>query len=78
MTHWIPTPQAVFGKGQAHMPQTTGGYRQPTGLVWDIRQKQNLDNYFKLTDTSVREYGRPELFHTIGLAERRCPTGGSI
>lgn len=74
MTHWYSrTPKQFLEKVQPDfMPQTTGGYRQPTGLVWDIRQKQNLDNYFKLTDTSVREYGRPELFHTIGLAERRC------
>lgn len=74
MTHWYSrTPRQFLEKVQPDfMPQTTDGYRQPTGLVWDIRQKKNLDNYFKLTDTSVREYGRPELFHTIGLAERRC------
>ncbi|MFA6717378.1 MAG: alpha-N-acetylglucosaminidase TIM-barrel domain-containing protein, partial [Victivallaceae bacterium] len=43
-----------------------------TGLVWDIRKERNLNNYFKLTETHIKEYGKPEIFHTIGLAERKC------
>ena len=29
-------------------------------------------NYFKLTSAHIKHYGSPELFHTIGLAERGC------
>lgn len=74
MTHWYSrTPLAYL---EAKKPalltgQTTEGYSQQTGLVWDIREDENLENYFKLTQTHIDEYGRPELFHTIGLAERR-------
>lgn len=73
MTHWYSrTPLAYL---EAKKPalltgQTTEGYSQQTGLVWDIREDENLENYFKLTQTHIEEYGRPELFHTIGLAER--------
>lgn len=74
MTHWYTrTPLAYL---EAKKPtlltgQTTEGYSQQTGLVWDIREDENLENYFKLTETHIAEYGRPQLFHTIGLAERR-------
>ena len=74
MTHWYSrTPYDFLNKVKpAFMPQTTGGYSEKTGLVWDIRKDRNLDNYFKLTETHIREYGAPDLFHTIGLAERKC------
>ena len=74
MTHWYSrTPYDFLNRVKPEfMPQATEGYNQKTGLVWDIRDDKNLDNYFKLTETHIREYGAPELFHTIGLAERRC------
>ena len=74
MTHWYSrTPKAYLDAVKPEfVPQTTAGYRQPTGLVWDIRKSENLDRYFKLTEAYVENYGRPELFHTIGLAERMC------
>lgn len=74
MSHWYSrTPLEYLDKVKpGFMPQSTTGYAQPTGLVWDIRKDANLDAYFKLTETHIREYGSPELFHTIGLAERRC------
>lgn len=74
MTHWYSrTPYDFLNRVKPEfMPQATEGYNQKTGLVWDIRDDRNLDNYFKLTETHIREYGAPELFHTIGLAERRC------
>lgn len=74
MTHWYSrTPYEYLDKVKPDfMPQSTQGYGEKTGLVWDIRQEKNLDAYFKLTETHIREYGSPELFHTIGLAERRC------
>ncbi len=74
MTHWYSrTPQAYLDKVKPDfMPQATSGYGEKSGLVWDIRQEKNLDAYWKLTETHIREYGSPEIFHTIGLAERRC------
>ncbi len=73
MTHWYSrTPLEYLEKVKPTLlsGQTAGSYREKTGLVWDIRDDDNLENYFRLTDTHIREYGRPELFHTIGLAER--------
>ena len=74
MTHWYSrTPKQYLEKVKpTFVPQSTSGYSEETGLVWDIRKDENLDAYFKLTETHIREYGSPELFHTIGLAERRC------
>jgi hypothetical protein len=74
MTHWYSrTPHEYLDKVQPDfLPQATSGYGEKTGLVWDIRQEKNLDAYFHLTETHIREYGEPTLFHTIGLAERRC------
>lgn len=72
MTHWYSrTPLAYLQKvDPAVLSKQVFGYSDKTELVWDIRKDENLENYFKLTDTHIREYGRPELFHTIGLAER--------
>ena len=74
MTHWYSrTPNEYLDAVKPDfIPQVTGGYSEKTGLVWDIRQDKNLDAYFKLTETHIREYGAPDMFHTIGLAERRC------
>ena len=74
MTHWYSrTPHEYLDKVKPDfMPQTTGGYSEESGLVWDIRQEKNLDAYWKLTEAHIREYGSPDIFHTIGLAERRC------
>ena len=74
MTHWYSrTPKQYIEKVKPDfIPQATPGYSEETGLVWDIRKDENLDAYFKLTETHIREYGSPELFHTIGLAERKC------
>ena len=73
MTHWYSrTPVAYLEKVKPALlsGQHNSPYNEQTALVWDIREEENLNNYFKLTDTHVREYGKPELFHTIGLAER--------
>jgi hypothetical protein len=73
MTHWYSrTPKDFLEKVKPDfLPQTTKAYNQETGLVWDIRKEKNLDNYLKLTEAHIKEYGKPEIFHTIGLAERR-------
>ena len=74
MTHWYSrTPKEYLEKVKPDfMPQATSGYGEQTGLVWDIRQDKYLDDYWKLTEAHIREYGAPDMFHTIGLAERRC------
>lgn len=72
MTHWYSrTPYEFLEKKAPKMlPQYTSFYAEPTGLVWDVRENENLVNYFKLTEAHVKAYGKPELFHTIGLGER--------
>ncbi len=72
MTHWYSrTPLEYLEKRKPSLlSQKSRGYSEATGLVWDIRDDRNLNDYFNLTDTHIREYGKPELFHTIGLAER--------
>ena len=74
MTHWYSrTPQAYLDRvNPDFLPQSTSGYGEKSGLVWDIRKEKHLDAYWRLTEAHLREYGSPELFHTIGLAERRC------
>lgn len=72
MTHWYSrTPIEFLEKKKLRLlSQSSGIYAEQTGLVWDISDNENLENYFRLTDTHIREYGQPGLFHTIGLAER--------
>lgn len=72
MSHWYSrTPLEFLNKVDPKLlPQCNHNYNDPTGRVWDIRDKDNFSNYFKLTETHIKEYGKPELFHTIGLGER--------
>ena len=72
MTHWYSrTPIAFLEKKKPTLlSQSTVSYSEQTGLVFDIRDKKNMEYYEHLTDTHVKEYGRGEIFHTIGLAER--------
>lgn len=72
MTHWYSrTPLEFLEKRKPKfLPQATSTYGEPTGLVWDVRENENLNNYFKLTEAHAREYGNGEIFHTIGLGER--------
>ena len=73
MTHWYSrTPQDFLETMKPDFfPQKGGAYSEPSGLIFDIRQEKYRDWYWKLTETSIREYGRPDLLHTIGVAERR-------
>ncbi|MBE6712139.1 MAG: hypothetical protein E7580_01320 [Ruminococcaceae bacterium] len=72
MTHWYSrTPLAFLEKVKpALMQQKSAGYSEQTGLAWDITDEKNLKNYQHLTQTHIKEFGKPEIFHTIGLAER--------
>lgn len=72
MTHWYSrTPLAFLEKVKPTlMQQESRGYSEQTGLAWDINDEKNLKNYQHLTRTHIKEFGKPEIFHTIGLAER--------
>ncbi len=73
MTHWYScTPKAFLKTVQPTFnPQSGGAYLgNPTNAVWDIRDDKNLDNYWKLTQAHIDNYGSPNMFHTIGIAER--------
>lgn len=71
-THWYtPTPQDFLDKEKPDFfANISEGYNDNDLLVWNIRKEKNMDNYMKLTDAHIKEYGKPELFHTIGFAER--------
>ena len=67
----FPHAPCFLGKGQTESCAAgKQGLFGKTGLVWDIYDEKNLKNYQHLTKTHIKEYGRPEIFHTIGLAER--------
>ena len=71
MTHWYSrTPYAFLDAFKPVFSPQVSGYGLPTGFVWDIRDDRNLDTYWKLTQTHIDAYGSPQLFHTIGYAER--------
>ena len=71
MTHWYSrTPvQYLEKKKPVLLDQSSKGATQ-TSLCWDPRISENLDNYMKITDVYVSEYGRPDVLHTIGMSER--------
>ena len=73
MTHWYSRTPVEFLEAEKPtlMSQLSNTYSEQTGQVWNIFDDKNVENYMKLTETSVKEYGRPDLFHTIGLAERK-------
>ena len=73
MTHWYSrTPKEFIENVKpTFLAQSTNSYNEQTGLVFDIRDDKNFDYYSHLTDTHVKEYGQGQIFHTIGLAERR-------
>jgi len=71
MTHWYSrTPSAFLEKVKPVFSPQVSGYGLPTGYVWDIRDDRNLDAYWKLTQAHIDQYGSPQMFHTIGYAER--------
>ena len=76
MSHWYSrTPYTFLDKMKPDfLPQEGGYYGHPTDRVWDIRQKKWLDAYWKLTQAAIDNYGRPDILHTIGIAERHCYT----
>ena len=77
MSHWYSrTPYAFLEKmNPPFLPQQGGSYGHPTDRVWDVMSDPKwLDCYWRITEASIANYGRPDLLHTIGLGERRCST----
>ena len=73
MSHWYSrTPHQFLDAVKPEFLPNFTGHGHPTALVWDVRQDKYLDYYWKLTQAHIDNYGKPELFHTIGPAERRC------
>lgn len=72
MTHWYtPTPSDYLKRYKPEfLSQSNDLYTDRSLLVWDVRQSRYMEEYFKLTDAYVSEYGHSGVFHTIGLAER--------
>ena len=72
-THWYSRTPYEFLRAvkPAFLSQSNHNYADETGFVWDVRDDKNLDNYFKLLEADIKEYGSPDIFHTIGTGERR-------
>lgn len=76
ITHWYgQTPvdflKKVNPKLLDHNEEATlEDITKKSDSIWDIRDDANFDNYCKLTETHIREYGRDKLFHMIGMAEK--------
>ena len=72
MTHWYsPTPRAFLEHFKPKfMPQSSNNYAHPEQQVWDCDDEKNVDHYMELTRAHIKHYGKGELFHMIGLAER--------
>lgn len=72
MTHWYsPTPRAFLDRFKPKfMKQSSDNYAHPEQQVWDCSDEANIDRYMELTRAHIRHYGKGELFHIIGLAER--------
>lgn len=74
MTHWYSrTPKTYLERQKpTFLQQADMQYYSDTGKVFDFRRKEEMSKYMHLTETMVQEYEKKtELFHTIGLGERR-------
>ena len=71
-THWYtPTPKAFLDHFKpGFMNQSSTNYNRMETRVWDCEEEENIDRYMALTQAHIQHYGRGDLFHIIGLAER--------
>lgn len=73
ITHWYSHTPSSFYRSRPDFPvirdQKTG-YSLSTQAIWDIESPLTWNAYWKLTQTHIREFGQPRMFHTIGMAER--------
>jgi len=76
MSHWYSrTPYQFLRKlNPPFLPQQGGCYGHETDRVWDVLERRWFDAYWKITEASIANYGRPGLLHTVGLGERHCYT----
>ena len=72
MTHWFSrTPHDFLEKKNPKLlSQSFGGYGEPNALCWDVRFEEEFQYTMQITETSIREYGRPDMFHVFGMSER--------
>jgi hypothetical protein len=73
ITHWYSHTPGSFYKTHPNFPVITDqktGYKGTSHAIWDIEAEVTWDTYWRLTETHIREYGCPRMFHTIGMAER--------
>lgn len=72
LTHWFSrTPKDFLVKVRpALLPQATDNYAEPSGMVWDVRQKKWFDAYWKLTEASIEHYGYSGVMFNPGFDER--------
>ncbi|MBO4490484.1 MAG: hypothetical protein J5944_03880 [Lentisphaeria bacterium] len=72
MTHWYShTPRAFLDHFKPKfMVQSSDNYARRELQVWDCFEEANIERYMELTRAHIRHYGKGELFHIIGLAER--------
>ncbi|MDD3953691.1 MAG: alpha-N-acetylglucosaminidase TIM-barrel domain-containing protein [Lentisphaeria bacterium] len=73
ITHWYSqTPADFLQQVQPEfLNQSSNNYQGAHSQVWDFRKEENFRNYVQLTRSHIRHYGRPDMFHMIGLAERQ-------
>jgi hypothetical protein len=74
ITHWYSYTPTSFYRSHPDFPvitDQTQGYSLPTAAIWDIEYEGTWDSYWHLTETDLREFGSPRIFHTIGMAERK-------
>lgn len=73
ITHWYSHTPSSFYRSRPDFPvirdQRTG-YSLSTHAIWDIESQVTWDAYWQLTQTHIRQFGEPRMFHTIGMAER--------
>lgn len=73
ITHWYSHTPSSFYRSRPDFPvirDQKSGYSLATQAIWDIESPLTWDAYWKLTETHIREFGSPRMFHTIGMAER--------
>jgi hypothetical protein len=72
MTHWYShTPRAFLDRIKPEfMVQSSNNYAKPELQVWNCNDDAIVEYYMQLTRAHIHHYGKPELFHMIGLAER--------
>ncbi len=73
ITHWYSHTPSSFYRSRPDFPvirDQRSGYSLSTQAIWDIESQVTWDTYWKLTETHLRQFGEPRMFHTIGMAER--------